>query len=503
MTDWWLFAGAVLMVAVLAALVARIGYGYRPLPWAQTGTAGNSAGDMPLPSPHNTLIGTAAPAQPQQLPTTSALTRAAMLITRWEIPLLLLMGPLVLFPSRWTVLAPAAILLLWAARFVSRGYLLPGTPLDPAIVLMMIMVPVSLLVTPYVGLSLGKLAMLLYGVALFYALVDYTACSLKRLEIATHLFLAAGGLMALLGLLGTDWQYKVPGLSEFVSSLPRWAQALSRNQTGFHPNIVAGALLWIVLPLTALVGAAWSPAPPEQYRSARRRLALTLLLVLTGGTLLLTQSRTALLAALLGVGLLAWLAVPRARWPLVGLLAAGLVLAMFVGPTQVAEQVSTGQSGWGSLTEPDNMLVRVQVWKSALNAIADHPLTGIGIDAFRRVMPTSYPAAAVPDSYDIGHAHNQLLQAALDLGLPGLVGYLALWLGAAALCVLAYRAAPDRWRQALAAGVGAALLASGLHGLVDAVALVSKPGVFFWALLALPVALWAQTRITRKPGLEQ
>jgi O-antigen ligase len=172
---------------------------------------------------------------------------------------------------------------------------------------------------------------------------------------------------------------------------------------------------------------------------------------------------------------------------------------MFVGPTQV----STGQSGWGSLTEPDNMLVRVQVWKSALNAIADHPLTGIGIDAFRRVMPTSYPAAAVPDSYDIGHAHNQLLQAALDLGLPGLVGYLALWLGAAALCVLAYRAAPDRWRQALAAGVGAALLASGLHGLVDAVALVSKPGVFFWALLALPVALWAQTRITRKPGLEQ
>jgi putative inorganic carbon (HCO3(-)) transporter len=114
-------------------------------------------------------------------------------------------------------------------------------------------------------------------------------------------------------------------------------------------------------------------------------------------------------------------------------------------------------------------------------------------------MPVRYPAAIVPDSYDIGHAHNQLLQAAVDLGLPGLVGYLALWIAAAALAWSSYRASTNPWNRALAAGVGAALLASFLHGLADAVALVSKPGIFFWALLALDTALYVQVHRATNP----
>jgi O-antigen ligase len=127
----------------------------------------------------------------------------------------------------------------------------------------------------------------------------------------------------------------------------------------------------------------------------------------------------------------------------------------------------------------------------------------MGVDTFRRLMPVRYPAAVVPDSYDIGHAHNQLLQAAVDLGLPGLAGYLALWIATAALAYSSYRASTSPWHRALAAGIGAALLASFLHGLADAVALVSKPGILFWALLALDAALYRQVRLlpTRQPSL--
>src|SRR5205823_5167280 len=100
---------------------------------------------------------------------------------------------------------------------------------------------------------------------------------------------------------------------------------------------------------------------------------------------------------------------------------------------------------FSTLTQTDNLVVRIQVWQSALHAIADYPLTGIGVDTFRRLMPFRYPAAVVPDSYDIGHAHNQLLQAALDLGLPGLVGYLALWIVATVLAVRSYRQAAPRY----------------------------------------------------------
>jgi hypothetical protein len=41
--------------------------------------------------------------------------------------------------------------------------------------------------------------------------------------------------------------------------------------------------------------------------------------------------------------------------------------------------------------------------------------------------------------------------------------------------------------RALASGIGAALLASFVYGLADAIALGAKPGVLFWILL---VALW-------------
>jgi O-antigen ligase len=43
-----------------------------------------------------------------------------------------------------------------------------------------------------------------------------------------------------------------------------------------------------------------------------------------------------------------------------------------------------------------------------------------------RVVPVLYPLFTVPLDSDIAHAHNIFLQTALDLGIPGLVAYLAL-----------------------------------------------------------------------------
>jgi O-antigen ligase len=286
----------------------------------------------------------------------------------------------------------------------------------------------------------------------------------------------------------------VPGLSDIVRGLPQVAQGLSRDQTGFHPNIVAGALLWVVLPLLAVTAIAWSKRGPQiTWQGRAICIGLLFLLLLTVSTLLLTQSRFALAGAGVGAGLLLWLAAPRLRlWLALLVVLAALVVGMVAPEQLTGHAADTPGSQGGTLS--DSITVRVQVWQSALHAIADNPLTGMGLDNFRRLMPFRYPAAVVPDSYDIGHAHNQLLQAAVDLGLPGLVGYLALWLGAALLAVKSYLSSSDPWRRALAAGIGAALLASFLHGLTDAVALVSKPGVIFWALLAIDSALWIQVR---------
>jgi O-antigen ligase len=138
-------------------------------------------------------------------------------------------------------------------------------------------------------------------------------------------------------------------------------------------------------------------------------------------------------------------------------------------------------------------------------------------------MPVRYPSPSVPESYDIGHAHNQFLQAALDLGLPGLVGYLAVWI-AAALILRRWTVDGGRWTArnhsslatrhsppspstvhrppSIVIALASALLASFVHGLADAVVMVSKPGVLFWAMLAILVASWRLTGIKGDPTLE-
>jgi hypothetical protein len=55
----------------------------------------------------------------------------------------------------------------------------------------------------------------------------------------------------------------------------------------------------------------------------------------------------------------------------------------------------------------------------------------------------------------------------------------------------------------LLVGFAAALFASFLHGMIDVVVMVSKPGVLFWAMLALISALWRLTANERVSTLQE
>jgi O-antigen ligase len=274
----------------------------------------------------------------------------------------------------------------------------------------------------------------------------------------------------------------------------------------------------VVLPLLALVIHRWRgkglgeeederPATNDQrprlswYEGALRDVRVqAALLILTGGTLALTQSRGALIGAAAGLGLLGWVYWPRLRavTAVVGVVGVALLGVMLVSwwDSRPAQEASATQP---ISVYDDNFAVRVDTWKSALNGIREYPLTGVGLDGFRKLMPVRYPARSVPDSYDIGHAHNQFLQAILDLGLPGMAGYLAVWI-AAGMMTMGRRAME---RGPWAVGIAAALLASFVHGLTDVVVMVAKPGVVFWAMLALLAASWRLTGMDRESTLQR
>ena len=143
-------------------------------------------------------------------------------------------------------------------------------------------------------------------------------------------------------------------------------------------------------------------------------------------------------------------------------------------------------------------------------------------------MPVLYPLFLMHPDVDIGHAHNEYLQAALDLGIPGLIAFIGLYIGAFWMLTDIWKAAchpppntakspkgdncevpeggslrsPRRgltihyslFTRSLTLGLGGGLFAHLLYGLTDAVALGAKPGVLLWMLLGLIAGLHRQAQ---------
>jgi putative inorganic carbon (hco3(-)) transporter len=419
---------------------------------------------------------------------TGARARVAALagrVSRTEPLWLALLWPVALFPTPPLTPLLLALPALWAARRVARGRFVPRTPFDWPLALLLLMVLVSAFVTPDLAYSLPKITGALFGVAVFYALVEWGRTE-GRIRAAFAGYAGAGAALALLGLLGTEWLIKFPGVGAAAERLPQGVRGLPGAENGFQPNEVAGSLLLVALPLVALNARLW-----RERGAPAARIAAGLGLALTCGALLLTQSRGALLGAAAGGLALAALGAPRARPIIAAGLAALLAVVIAIGPGPIlGAALDASPSSLSAVVSPVNLAVREEVWRSAAQAIGDHPLTGLGMNMFRRALRTTYPAPSVPAGYDIAHAHNQLAQTALDLGLPGLVAYLALWLLAAGMLGQAWRRAADAPSRTLIGGVAAGLLAFFVFGITDAIALGAKPGALFWAALALVAAQW-------------
>jgi putative inorganic carbon (HCO3(-)) transporter len=247
-----------------------------------------------------------------------------------------------------------------------------------------------------------------------------------------------------------------------------------------HPNVLAGSLL-IILPLAlgwVLFG--WSRLPWIE------RILFSLAALAMAGVVVITQSRGAWLA--LGAVLVA-LPVLRWRWGWILLLlvaAFGILAALRLGFNPLIEAVASG----GAI---EGMNDRLDIWSRTVFMIQDFPLTGIGMGTFTQVADALYPfSLALPGT--IYHAHNLFLQVAVDLGIPGLIAWLAVLLVAAACAWQLYRAEKTK-RGRLAAGLGAGLLCSllamSVHGLTDAVTWgMVRPAPLVWVICGLAVAAW-------------
>jgi len=150
-----------------------------------------------------------------------------------------------------------------------------------------------------------------------------------------------------------------------------------------------------------------------------------------------------------------------------------------------------------SSTSPDpSVHLRLQIYQNALAGFADHPWQGVGYGAFSMgfspYLDAVQPIEMINQNMIVAHMHSDPLQMFFELGLPGGLLSLAIYL---LVIVMAWRivrsnaAIPQRL---LGLGLLLALLASGAHACVDFPLRLPTSAFFFWFWSGLVIGLYLQ-----------
>ena len=402
---------------------------------------------------------------------------------------LLAATPFLLFPTQFiigTSFALIIVLVSWLfPLFAKQRPFFPRTPFNAALLFWGLTLVVGIAVTADPDLTLPKATGLILGLA-WWRFITLTTQTKAQLYWHIAIFSLMGFGFISFGLMGIEWVNEIPFLLKIAERLPSQLIAIPESPAaGVGANQLAGTLLIpLLFFLSSFIG--WRPVRQPKLVV----IGVGFLTVIIGGVLLLTQSRSGWFGVIGGVFILLtlWgivLSPSPARTIVRLVLAVGIIISVIgliaIGPENIVDlwnnpnqETVIGQFG--------TLNFRKEVWQWALASIQDFPFTGTGLGSFRRVVQRLYPIQ-VPFDYDIAHAHNIFLQVALDLGLPGLVVYLALLVIAA---VIGWQTAKqDEELRPFALGLLAGIAAIHIYGQLDTLALGSKPNLLFWMSLGL------------------
>lgn len=391
-------------------------------------------------------------------------------------PFLLVPG---LFPRFVAWIALVVLIVPFAVRFRGSGHLTRHTPGNlPVAILLIIFIPLSLITTPaFWEITWPRVTTLTWSITLFFAVVNWPPPEKERPGIWTRwmnpslVYLALGGIIALIGFLGmrrVDKLFTLP----IGGAMGEWLGI----EQGLPTNEIAGILTLFIPFSVALLLAV--------LLSSRRRalwwlFPLTLLMLVT---LVLSQSRTGIVASMIGVILVVAISgIINRKW-LIAILGIVTVAAIIMGMSGYLDRfIFAGANSWASVTGP-----RLEIWQQALDGIRDHSPWGMGFGVFGRSAGLLYPLTDPAQARVLEDAHNLYLQTALDFGVAGgLVFTLLLVVAAITAGRLVIESKQDRLSRLWAAGVFAALIAHLLYSLTDAVALGTVAGIPLWFLLGL------------------
>jgi O-antigen ligase len=362
-------------------------------------------------------------------------------------------------------------------RHEQRATLFSLLSLDWAMLFFVAAAFASLFVATVQGAALREFRIIVLEPALFYLMLRTTRLDRQaRWRIVDAFVLGAVGV-ALVGL----YQYL------FTADIITAEAGLRRLKSVYgSPNNV-GLYLGRALPvLVAMV----------LFGRHRLRRWLYGIGVLFGvPAILLSFSKGALLfgvpASLLALGALAggrWL------WAALGTLVATALAFIPILRTPRFTSVFDLQSG--------TSFFRLNLWRSTLEMIRDHPWLGVGLDNFLYAYRGRYIRPAAWQEPNLSHPHNIVLDYWSRLGLLGLAA--GLWLQAAFWrLALPLRRLADPDERALALGLMASMVDLLAHGLVDNSYFLVDLAFAFCLTLALVVELAGKAETKMDRGIKR
>lgn len=370
------------------------------------------------------------------------------------------LGPVPLSPVTALV---GLIGLAWAWRFLTGREKFGLSALQPPLVLFLLAGVVGLY-----GAQDTAAAAKAFFIFVMGATVYLVASQTIRSPAEVRAFLwAVAVAAAAVGLYGAVTGLGGTGVESYGGTTETYVRA---EGLFTHPNQLGGFLALTIPPVVALAVSERTP----WSRAAAYGLASAALL-----GLVLTYSRGAWVST--GAGLLALLpALKKGSWILPGAL---LVAGAFATSGAVLERL-------GSITTAGNdpaFTSRFEIMRASLDLVAEHPLLGVGLGNFQvaygNLMVQNLPLL----SYSLGvppQAHNLFVNLAAEVGLVGLLAFVALLVVAFRKMLRVHSAGDARIRIPVL-GIAAGLVAMLVHNLVDVTVYQGFVAVLFFSYLGV------------------
>lgn len=412
---------------------------------------------------------------------------------------LLLTAPFFLFPSLKTVWMLGGVPVVLVIRWMMRGNVFPRTAADPALIILAFQTAVCCFLVPDLSLSLPKVTGLIFGLLLFYITADLLATE-KRLKLGTAGLFIGGLGLSLVGLTGMSWDYDslvfslvrltginldktaytrkvIPVLNKLI---PSFGWNLPGAESGFNANAIGGMLI-LVIPLGWVLSRFFIRKKKDRERYFQKPLfgwVWTAAMVISVCVLILTLSVAGWAALVLAI----WVVLFSRRAKIVSLAGVVVLLALifllFPGRIKTASDRVSGELDYEKIEQ------RLDWWELGIRTVSRRPVFGAGMNRMRLHPDVGFQKA---------HLHNHLLHTAAEMGIPALIAYLALLMGAGLMCVQTVKKTGRHWIRQAALGLGCGQLAHFFFGWVDSIPLGAKVGIVFWLSLGIIAALYLYT----------